>query len=99
MKVPLTSIWVVQSVGTPGFHGWFVVTGDHPTDIVGMGGVEGAKDALVHFSNKWQRAANILMEGEDYPDFRIENIEDRPKIGWAISQRAEAFKELAMDLA
>lgn len=96
--MPVTSIWLVKAVGTPGFHGWFVIAGDHPTDIVGMGGIEGPKEALIYFSKKWKRAAETLKAGDSYPDFRIENIDERPKFGKAIADRAYQLETIAATL-
>lgn len=93
--MPLTSIWLVKAVGTPGFHGWFVIAGDHPTDITGMGGLSGAQDVLYYFATKWKRAAEHLIAGESVSDFRINNIEDRPRFGRVIKERAFQLEHIA----
>ncbi len=87
--VPRTSIWQVPSLGTPGFDGWFGIAGDHPTDVVPLNYFNGEPRVILnHFVNKWLRAAERLKAGEDYGDFRIEHISERPTIGELIEDRA-----------
>jgi len=91
--VPRTSIWQIPSLGTPGFDGWFGIAGDHPTDVVPLNYFNGdPRVILEHFVNKWLRAAERLKAGEDYGDFRIEHIEQRPTIGELIEDRAMRLK-------
>ncbi len=88
-KVPFVSIWRVSSLGTPGFDGWYGLAGDHPCDIVGINNlVDHPREILRYFSNKWLYAAQRLKQGDDYGDFRIEQIADRPKVGRLIEDRA-----------
>ncbi len=91
--VPRTSIWQIPSLGTPGFDGWFGIAGDHPTDVVPLNYFNGdPRVILEHFVNKWLRAAERLKAGEDYGDFRIDHIEQRPTIGELIEDRAIRLK-------
>lgn len=91
--VPRTSIWQIPSLGTPGFDGWFGIAGDHPTDVVPLNYFNGEpRIILQHFVNKWLRAAERLKAGEDYGDFRIEHISQRPTIGELIEDRAMRMK-------
>jgi len=88
-KVPYVGLWRVRSLGTPGFDGWYGIAGDVPCDIVGINNFsDRPRDILRYFAAKWHFAAARLKAGEDYPEFRIEFIEDRPKIGAAIDDRA-----------
>lgn len=87
--VPRTSIWKIPSLGTPGFDGWYGIAGDHPTDIAPLNYfVGGPRVILDHFVKKWLRAAEYLKAGEDYGDFRIAHIDQRPAIGALIADRA-----------
>lgn len=87
--VPRTSIWQIPSLGTPGFDGWYGIAGDHPTDVVPINYFTGEpRMILEHFVLKWLRAAAKLKQGEDYGDFNIEHIEQRPEIGALIEDRA-----------
>lgn len=91
--VPRTSIWQIPSLGTPGFDGWYGIAGDHPTDVVPLNYFDGnPRKILDHFVNKWLRAAHNLQAGEDYGDFNIDSIEDRPVIGRLIEDRAKRLK-------
>lgn len=76
-------------MGTPGFDGWYGIAGDHPTDVVPLNYFPGEPRVILHhFVQKWQRAAAKLAEGQDYGDFNIEQIEERPAIGALIADRA-----------
>lgn len=91
--VPRTSIWQIPSLGTPGFDGWYGIAGDHPTDVVPLNYFTGEpRKILQHFVEKWLRTADHLKAGEDYGDFRIDNIEQRPVIGELIEDRALRIK-------
>lgn len=92
--VPRTSLWQIPSLGTPGFDGWFGIAGDHPTDVAPLNYFTGGnpRTILDHFVAKWLRAAERLKAGEDYGDFRIEHIEQRPSIGTLIEDRANRLK-------
>jgi len=91
--VPHTSIWQIPSIGTPGFDGWFGIAGDHPTDVVPLNYFDNdPRHILEHFVEKWLRASVKLKAGEDYGDFRIEHIEQRPTIGELIEDRALKLK-------
>jgi len=87
--VPRTSIWEIPSMGTPGFDGWYGIAGDHPTDVVPLNYFDGdLRKVLEHFVKKWLRASTHLKEGEDYGDFNIEHIDQRPVVGKLIEDRA-----------
>lgn len=87
--VPRTSIWKIPSMGTPGFDGWFGIAGDHPTDTVPLNYFDGSPQRILeHFVTKWLRASARLKQGEDYGDFNISNIEQRPVVGQLIEDRA-----------
>ena len=87
--IPRSSIWRIPSLGTPGFEGWYGIAGDHPTDTVPLSYfTHSPRHILEHFVTKWLRAAQRLKQGEDYGDFRIGQIEERPTIGELIEDRA-----------
>jgi len=91
--VPRTSIWQIPSLGAPGFDGWFGIAGDHPTDVVPMNNFDGdPRKVLDHFVNKWLHASSRLKGGDDYGDFRIEQIDQRPAIGLLIEDRAKRIQ-------
>lgn len=91
--VPRSSIWQIPSLGTPGFDGWYGIAGDHPTDVVPLNYFTGEpREILQHFVKKWLRVADRLKAGEDYGDFHIEHIDQRPVIGELIEDRALRLK-------
>lgn len=92
--IPRTSIWTIASLGTPGFDGWYGIAGDHPTDVVPLNYFNGdLRLVLNHFVVKWQRTAERLKQGDDYGDFRIEQLEERPRIGALIEDRASRLQK------
>lgn len=93
--VPLTSVWIVKGVGIPGLVGWYVIAGDHPTDIVGLGSFSHPAAVLRHFSTKWQGLAEQMMDGVLVKDFRFPTDADPVHFGEVISQRAERLMALA----
>lgn len=95
--IPRSSIWLVRPFGSQS-NGWFGVAGDHPTDIVSINSVnEDPREILIHFTNKWLAASEKLMKGEDYKEFRIQNIEQRESIGELINDRAQRIQRWVMD--
>lgn len=91
--IPRSSIWKVPSLGQPEHGGWFGIAGDHPTDIVPIQGLSHEpRDILRHFVRKWLEVSERLMRGEECPDFRISNIDQRTSVGELIDDRAKRLR-------
>ena len=95
---PFTSIWMVKGVGMPGFTGWYVIAGDHPTDIVGLGSFNGPADILKHFSAKWAALSLDLIAGKPVSDFRIPADADLERYGRVIADRADKLWKVVQQL-
>ena len=51
---PATSIWAVESKEKPGWVGWWVVCGDHPTDYVSLKNIKHPRAALREVCARWR---------------------------------------------
>ncbi len=94
-QAPFSAIWAISGVGIPGFQGWYVIIGDHPTDVVGMGNLNGATEVLEHFATKWSVLALTLLEGKPVSDFRIPVGGDLERYGRSIADRADKLAVIA----
>lgn len=54
---PYVAVWAVESVKTAGKVGWWVISGDLPTDYASGDGVPDPRAAVAVFSERWAEAA------------------------------------------
>jgi hypothetical protein len=94
---PYVAVWRVESRQNPGAVGWWVVSGDLPTDYLSSKDAGDARSALAALAARWQEASVCMLRGEEHPDMRIGNSENRRELGELLGARAGIFKEWADD--
>ncbi len=63
---PLVAIWFIESKSN--LKGFWIITGDLPTDHIVGDNAQSARDAIKYFALRWQlKAENILIELEQEP--------------------------------
>ena len=71
---PIISIWEIESVVNPGWIGWWVITGDLPTDYISASDVDDPqhpRKALRVFCNRWITWADSVFEGRESPNYWV----------------------------
>lgn len=94
---PYVAIWAVQSKAAPGRVGWWVITGDCPTDYISGRGVTNPRLAMEQFSNNWKVYSVEMKSGKNPPDIEIGNDTNRRELGDLLERRSEILAEWAND--
>lgn len=95
---PYVSIWAVESVAKPGRVGWWVVSGDLPTDYVSAEVIEHPRGAMQSFADRWQGYAAAVRDGAAFDGVEIAGVRDDPGgMLPVLESRAETLAEWAAD--
>lgn len=94
---PYVSIWAIESKINPGWIGWWVISGDLPTDYISADSIKHPREALLAFSNRWREMASYMERGELYPAIKIGPPESWPMLIPLLNSRAKTLYEWAND--
>lgn len=94
---PHLALWAVQSTRHVGRTGWWVISGDVPTDYMSSSDGESPQDALRYFAAGWNEVAGYMRRGEPHPQMELGDPKDWPAISEELEQRALALLEYADD--
>ncbi len=92
---PLLAIWPVFSPENPGAVGWWVISGDAPTDHIASDGVSEVKEAVSAFSKRWLELSERVSSGAPLPDAQIGAPDQWPELGELLFRRANLLAEFA----
>jgi len=98
-RAPYVGLWFVAPPSRAA-KGWWVITGDLPTDYMSAVDVEDAREAMRAFSARWERLGGEMMAGQEDPELQIGRPEDKAeqrKLGDLLLQRARILAEWAED--
>ena len=91
---PYVSIWHVES---PGLVGWWVISGDLPTDYLNGRDAADARGAMRAFAARWREVSSYMLRDEDHPTVRIGHLGNRRELGDLLSRRARIIDGWAHD--
>ena len=94
---PLISIWVVESVERPDSVGWWVVSGDFPTDYTTCEGERHPRQALRDIGSRWRDAAARWADGKSAVGWSLRNPDQERELVPLLAARAELFLSMAED--
>lgn len=94
---PYVAVWTVNSVRSPGVAGWWVISGDLPTDYLSGGEARDARGAVSAFSARWREIAARMLGGERHPTMTVGRPEDALELGDLLQRRAELLADFASD--
>ncbi|MBX3743174.1 MAG: DUF4826 family protein [Akkermansiaceae bacterium] len=94
---PDFALWAVQSTRHAGRTGWWVISGDVPTDYMTTEDGEHPRDALRHFSNQWRDVADHMRRGKEHPVYKFGTSRDWPELAPQLELRANALADCADD--
>ena len=95
--VPWVSVWAVESVKAPGKVGWWVISGDLPTDYTSGSGTPEPRSAVIAFAKLWASAAAKMERGEQLDHFTVGSPENVVELAPLLKSRAELLLEWAND--
>lgn len=94
---PYLALWAVRSLRFPGRVGWWVITGDLPSDYVSSDEGRHPREVLRAFALHWQELSSFMLRGEEHPDVRIGTPDQWPMLGDLLSRRARILQRYADD--
>jgi hypothetical protein len=97
LEAPYVAIWPAMSNAAPGRVGWWVISGDVPTDCVSSGEIRDARSAMRVFARRWQRASKRMARGETSDDFSLGTPSEWPQLAPMLASRASLLADWAAD--
>jgi len=94
---PYVSVWAVESVKAPGKVGWWVISGDLPTDYTSSAGTSDPRSAVATFSKLWLSAAERMERGEQLDHFTVGNADNALELAPLLKSRATLLSQWAND--
>ncbi len=94
---PYVSIWRIGSYTNPKTTGWWVISGDLPTDYCSSNGIEDARSAMYHFAKTWNEVSECMISGKPHPDATIGNEDSWPELGDLLKRRSMILSDWAKD--
>lgn len=95
--LPVISVWAVESLEKPDWVGWWVVSGDFPTDYTTCQGERHPRQALRDIGMRWQTATRKWAEGTVEEGWKLTPIGQESNLAPLLASRAEMFLRLADD--
>jgi hypothetical protein len=61
---PYVSVWAVESICSPGWVGWWAISGDLPTDYCSAHDCRHPRLAVKKFAEQWRSAVEAIKPGD-----------------------------------
>lgn len=94
---PYVSLWAVESVKAPGNVGWWVISGDLPTDYTSADATPDPRSAVARFAILWKSAAEQMERGKQLDGFTVGNPENATELAPLLRSRAMLLQEWVND--
>ena len=97
---PYVSIWAIESLARPGLVGWWVISGDLPTDYISSGDVQPPqhpRKAMRVFAQNWLDVVKAWRDGRETENTRIGDASSHEELGPMLESRAKLLMEWAAD--
>lgn len=91
------ALWAVQSTKHVGRIGWWVISGDVPTDYMSSSDGELPQDALRFFADQWAEMADCMKRGVPHPTIEMGDPEEWPQAGEILAEWVGILEEYADD--
>jgi hypothetical protein len=88
---PYASVWAVESAHRPEWIGWWVISGDLPSDLVAAQGLPSPREALRAFGKRWALDADALDRGEVPAAWIHEPLAGLPAMAALLRRRGAAL--------
>lgn len=95
---PCLAIFAVESLLFPRRMGWWVISGDCPTDCVTFSDTtDHPREAMRYFARQWADVAAHMLRGEPHPGMTIGTPDQWPELGDLLQRRSELLYQFADD--
>ena len=97
---PYVSIWAIESLARPEWIGWWVISGDLPTDYLSSADVQPPqhpRKAVRAIAERWLKLVEGWNEGRDHEGIRIAGAHTHQELAPLLESRAKLLIEWADD--
>jgi Domain of unknown function (DUF4826) len=97
---PCVSIWAIESLARPEWIGWWVISGDLPTDYISAADIEPPqhpRKAVRVIAERWREQAASWTCGREYKGITIAGPRSHSELAPLLSTRAKLLLEWADD--
>jgi hypothetical protein len=94
---PYVSVWAIESTARPEWVGWWVISGDLPTDYISADSVKDPRTAVRGFTERWRDVASYMRRGEAHPTIRIGSADEQTGLGPLLESRATLLSKWVED--
>lgn len=97
---PYVSLWAIESVVRPGWIGWWVISGDLPTDYISSADVQSPqhpRKAIRVIAERWLKQVEAWNQGRDYQGIRISGPHSQKELAALLNSRAKLLVEWTLD--
>lgn len=72
---PYVSVWAIESKTSRGWIGWWVISGDLPTDYVSATEIKHPRKAVQAIADRWRDYCASVQDGKLKTDYTVEGVE------------------------
>lgn len=97
---PCASIWAIESVASPGWIGFWVISGDLPTDYISSADLQSPqhpRKAMRGIAERWLEQVEAWKVGKEVEGFRIAGPHSHEELSELLETRARLLMEWADD--
>lgn len=97
---PLIAIWAIESRAKPGWIGWWVISGDLPTDYVSASDIkppQHPRKALQAIVTRWTQLVSTWKSGKQHPDMTVPKAKSLEQLAPLLAQRVKLFEKWLKD--
>jgi hypothetical protein len=97
---PYVSIWAIESLVQPGAIGWWVISGDLPTDYISSAEVQPPqhpRKAIRVIADRWLKQVEAWNTGKDFDGIRIAGPHSHRELAPLLESRAKLLIEWTDD--
>ncbi len=94
---PYLALWAIQSKATPSWVGWWVISGDVPTDYISSKNAKHPREAISEIISRWTKVSHDMIEGNKSSDCVIGQPKDWPELGELLRQRVSILQSFVDD--
>lgn len=94
---PYVAVWAVESVRRPGAVGWWVISGDLPTDYTSCGPQRHPREGVRDIAQRWREAASLWKDGKRPEALSIRSCDNEATLAPLLASRADLLLSFVAD--
>jgi hypothetical protein len=97
---PYVSIWAIESLKYPENIGWWVITGDLPTDYISSADItnpQHPRKAIKAIAERWKKMVSSWNRGEEFEGISIAGNRNNEELAPLLEKRADLLIEFSED--